>query len=53
MGLNVKLNVYLGFAYFTKTENFLLKVLYTKIKVSLNNLVGHMNNAKNYSRTYE
>ena len=26
--------VYLGSAYFTKTENFLLKVLYIKINVS-------------------
>ena len=37
-------------AYFVKTENFLLKILYIKVK---NNTVKPMNNTKNYNKTHK
>ena len=36
----------MGSAYFIETENFLLKVLKTKVKVSWNSIVGLMNSSK-------
>ena len=45
--------VYLDTAYFAEIENFLLKILQIKVKVSWNSTVGHMNNVKKCSETHK
>ena len=47
------LRICLGFAYFAKTENFLLKLLWINVKVSLNSIVRLMNSTKKCRETRE
>ena len=47
------LKVCLGSVYFAETENFLLKVLKIKVKVSWNNTMRPMNSTKKCSGTHE
>ena len=39
--------------YFAKTEIFLLKVLYIKVKVNWNNTMWFLNNTKKHNETYK
>ena len=43
------ISVRLGFAYFAEIENFLLKILLIKVKVSWNSIVKLMNSTKKCS----
>ena len=47
------LRICLGFAYFAKTENFLLKLLWINVKVSRNSIVRLMNSTKKCRETHE
>ena len=46
-------SVRLGFTYFAEIENFLLKILLIKVKVSWNSIVKFMNSIKKYSGSHE
>ena len=47
------LRVCLGSAYFTKIENFFLKILQIKVKVNWNSIVRLMNNTKKCSNVHK
>ena len=47
------LRVRLGTSYLVEIKNFLLKVLYIKLKVSWNSTLGPINSTKNCNETHE